>query len=328
VTPPLPAGYSARRPTPDDADAITALVNQCSMHDIGLPVVSVEQVRALWQLPGRDPAQNDWLISDEDEALVGGGMVFTIEPYTSIQGLGVVHPRHEGRGLGTWLLGRIEERSADYVALAPADEAVTLQLQSWSGNDRAAALLEAHGYHVVRMFLLMQIDFDADVPLPEAPEPDGITVRTFVRGQDERRAWQADEESFADHWNHHELPFETWRQLLIESKEDFDPTLWWLAMDGDEVAGIAICDPSAPGQPEYGWVATLGVRRPWRGRGIARSLLATAFAEYRRRSKRGVSLGVDAESPTGANRLYERVGMRPVTNTVVYAKELRAAAGK
>jgi ribosomal protein S18 acetylase RimI-like enzyme len=99
-------------------------------------------------------------------------------------------------------------------------------------------------------------------------------------------------------------------------------------MDGDEVAGIAICDPSAPGQPEYGWVATLGVRRAWRGRGIARSLLATAFAEYRRRGKRGVSLGVDAESPTGANRLYERVGMRPVTNTVVYAKELRAAAGK
>ena len=85
-------------------------------------------------------------------------------------------------------------------------------------------------------------------------------------------AWLAAEESFRDHWNHHEIPLDVWTNLLIDSQESFDPGVWWLAMDGDEVAGVAICDADAPGEPQYGMVATLGVRRHWRGRGIAMAL--------------------------------------------------------
>jgi mycothiol synthase len=324
MTAPLPNGYTARRPSVTDADALTELVNACSVEDTGLPIVSPEQTRSIFAVPAFNPADSGWLVTTPGGALVGMTVLFTLDPFTDLQALCVVHPEHQEHGIGEWLLARTEERAAGYLDLAPPDETVTLRIQSWSGNARADALLLASGFERVRVFQVMQIDFDPATTLPSPTPPDGLSVRTFVRGEDEQRTWQADQESFEDHWNHHETSLEMWIQLLIESREDFDPTLWWLVMDGDDVAGVALCDPSAPGQPEYGWVASLGVRRPWRGRGIARLLLATAFAEFQRRGKQGVSLGVDADSPTGANRLYERAGMHPVMDSVVWAKELRS----
>jgi GNAT superfamily N-acetyltransferase len=73
----------------------------------------------------------------------------------------------------------------------------------------------------------------------------------------------------------------------------------------------------------WGWVGMIGVRPAWRRRGIAEALLRTAFAEFARRGERRVALGVDAESPTGATRLCERLGMRRFWEAVVYEKELR-----
>ena len=67
------------------------------------------------------------------------------------------------------------------------------------------------------------------------------------------------------------------------------------------------------------------MRRAYRRRGIAEALLKTAFAELYRRGERRVGLGVDAESPTGATRVYERAGMRTLWHAIVYEKELRAA---
>jgi ribosomal protein S18 acetylase RimI-like enzyme len=75
-----------------------------------------------------------------------------------------------------------------------------------------------------------------------------------------------------------------------------------------------------------GWVNSLGVRRPWRRKGVAEALLYHAFAELRRRGRTGVSLGVDASSLTGATRLYEKVGMREIRQTIFFEKELRPGA--
>ena len=67
----------------------------------------------------------------------------------------------------------------------------------------------------------------------------------------------------------------------------------------------------------------VGVRRPWRRRGLGLALLRHAFGEYRRRGVRRIELSVDAGSVTGAPRLYGRAGMRQKTVYVVYQKELR-----
>jgi ribosomal protein S18 acetylase RimI-like enzyme len=73
-------------------------------------------------------------------------------------------------------------------------------------------------------------------------------------------------------------------------------------------------------------VEVVGVRRPWRKQGLALALLQHAFAEHYRRGIREIGLSVDAESLTGAPRVYARAGMQVAQNFVIYRKELRAGA--
>jgi ribosomal protein S18 acetylase RimI-like enzyme len=91
--------------------------------------------------------------------------------------------------------------------------------------------------------------------------------------------------------------------------ENFDPSLWFLAMDGDEIAGVSLCRPRSFHDAETGYVDNLSVRRPWRKKGVGLALLRHSFGEFYRRGKRKVGLGVDAENLTGALRLYEKAGM-------------------
>jgi ribosomal protein S18 acetylase RimI-like enzyme len=130
------------------------------------------------------------------------------------------------------------------------------------------------------------------------------------------------EEAFADHWQHMKRPFEEYAKRTFR-RLGHDPGLYWAALEGREIVGAALCDWKREG--DWGWVGVIGVRPAWRRRGIAEALLRTAFAEFLRRGERRVGLGVDAESPTGATRVYERVGMRIFSRAVVYEKELRAA---
>ena len=104
----------------------------------------------------------------------------------------------------------------------------------------------------------------------------------------------------------------------------WDDSLVWLAMGGDDVAGINVCLRYNGAKRDQGYVATLGVLPPWRGRGLARCLLTTAFEEYRRRGMKSVSLHVDADSITGATRLYTGVGMAEAQREIDFEKELRA----
>ena len=102
-------------------------------------------------------------------------------------------------------------------------------------------------------------------------------------------------------------------------KPSFDSSLWFLARDGEEVCGVALC--KVPG--DEGWVDVVGVRRPWRTRGLGLALLRHAFAEYHRRGVRKVDLSVDAKSVAGAPRLYSRAGLSVNSSYVIYLKELR-----
>jgi ribosomal protein S18 acetylase RimI-like enzyme len=100
--------------------------------------------------------------------------------------------------------------------------------------------------------------------------------------------------------------------------------LWLIAWEGDQIAGFS--------QNRYlnkiGWVGTLGVRRPWRKKGMGLALLTHSFAEFYKRGIKTVGLGVDAANPTGATRLYEKAGMSVANSYVVYEKELRAGKGE
>jgi mycothiol synthase len=150
----------------------------------------------------------------------------------------------------------------------------------------------------------MEIALGREPPPPEWPA--GIAVRPLEPGEEER-AYAAADESFEDHWEHVETPFDEWLHHM--AGPGFDPAHWFLALDGDEVAGVCLCRDWTRAGETIGWVASLGVRRPWRRRGLGRALLLHAFHAFRGRGLAHAGLSVDGESLTGAVRLYERAGM-------------------
>jgi GNAT superfamily N-acetyltransferase len=109
----------------------------------------------------------------------------------------------------------------------------------------------------------------------------------------------------------------------MKHEEQFDPELWFLAMDGDEIAGMSLCMRQSREDKDMGWVRTLGVRRPWRRQGLGLALLHHSFGELYRLGQSRVGLGVDASSLTGATRLYEKAGMRPIRQFDSFELELR-----
>jgi ribosomal protein S18 acetylase RimI-like enzyme len=139
--------------------------------------------------------------------------------------------------------------------------------------------------------------------------PAGAVVRPAVEGVDEPLLHRVNQESFADHWGYTPTPYDEWVHWL-RSVGVGDPSLWFLAEVGGEAAGIAICRPWAHGDPDCGYVNLLGVLREHRRAGLGTALLTHSFAELQRRGRSRAELGVDAESTTGAVRLYERAGMR------------------
>jgi ribosomal protein S18 acetylase RimI-like enzyme len=117
------------------------------------------------------------------------------------------------------------------------------------------------------------------------------------------------------------MPYDEWAGWALAPNR-FDRGLWFLALEGDEVIGAAVCVDERPGEPGLGWVESLAVRRGDRGRGLGTALLLHAFHALRSRGRSAAGLSVDAENPTGALRLYESVGMRPVREHSTYEQRL------
>ena len=186
-----------------------------------------------------------------------------------------------------------------------------------SVDETMRGVVEAAGYTAIRASYRMSMALDA----PVAPDwPEGIEVTTYSPA-DEAAVHEAHQESFRDHWEHKDETIEEWRKWMIASPR-FDPSLWFVARDGDEVAGISLCTIHSSGDPEHGFCRVLAVRRPWRRRGLGLALLRHSFVEMRRRGMTKASLGVDAENLTGAVALYERAGMHVERRADCWQKEL------
>lgn len=182
-----------------------------------------------------------------------------------------------------------------------------------------AGYLAARGYTRERSSFEMLIELEDEAPA-EPAWPAGIEVSTY-RDEDEQAVYETDHEAFRDDWFHRREPPEVWRDLHRRAR-GFDPALWFLAWDGDELAAILLAYSERMGDTGLGWIGTLGVRKQWRRRGLGEALLRHAFGALHARGLRRVGLGVDAQNPTGATRLYERVGMRVSARSETWEKEL------
>ena len=322
----LPAGYLIRPARLDDLEAIIEMLNAGAKQLFGVEEFTAGDFKSEWNTPRFDLKRDTQVVITPDGRLVGYYDVFDLnEPHVRISGWGQVHPG-AGKDIFRALLDWAKQRGLQAIPLAPPETRIMLIGHARTIDQLAEEVYREAGYSLERYYLRMVIDLNGQPPEPRWPE--GITLRSFVAGKDDHRLVQALRESFSDHYGHVEKPFEAELeefQQYYRAKEDFDPSLNFLALDGEEVAGVSLCLPTTDDNPEMGWVHQLGVRRPWRRRGVALALLQYSFTEFHRRGRQRVGLGVDAQSLTGATRLYEKAGMRPDPRWQMsgFEKELR-----
>lgn len=234
---------------------------------------------------------------------------------------GGVDPQWQRKRIGAAVLAWQEDRLRIRCAADGLDKAAG-RIYAEEINPARTALLTRAGYAVVRYFSEMLR------PLAEVPEvtlPEGISIVPFTPELAEA-VRLAHNEAFADHWGSAPRSKERWGFLLRHESLRQD----WSAVALDdatgEVAGYQMSmydtERFAREGRQEGYTEILGVRRAWRGRGIAQAILADAMARYKAAGMDHACLDVDTENPSGALGLYEHMGYRALRRTVAWDKAL------
>ncbi len=304
----LPNGFTLRAPTLNDAQAVTDLICLSDIAEFGEPDFSVDDLKIEWKREGFVLERDAIIVFSPDGTLVGYGNVWNTRGRIRLDPTTVVRPDYQERGIEEFFMAWGEEYAAKTTGV--------VQWVSNADNPKRVARLESHGYHPIRHDWVMEINLTESPPHPIVPAD--IVLRPFERGRDERAVWACIQEAFRDMWGHTEdFAFEGWCAWLMDHP-DWRPEFSYLAQVGDEIVGATMTFLFFNG----GWIRQLGVRRPWRKRGIGLALLYKIFGEFYARGVTRIGLAVDAESLTGATRLYERAGMRVKNHFSRYEKKI------
>jgi len=297
----LPPGYSVRQAVSDDAeptaDLLFAGAETAGMHSL----VTAAELQTEWDSSHR------WVVVGPDASVVGHAALL------GMNAEGCVHPRQRGRGIGTYLVWLLE--GLYHESLRSSESAHGI-LRHWVLGDDSAAdqLLAGAGYAQSRRDLQMIIDLHEAPPHPEWPR--NIGGRPFAPDKDERAVYQV----YVEAWGMDLLFEEDFLDRFVR-RPSYDPTLWFLAVDGSDVVGAIWAEQ----MPSMGWIRQLCVLPSHRGMGIGMSLLRQAFGTFHGRRVLRVRLGVDADNKTGAVSLYGRVGMHVACEYRCYDKNLESA---
>lgn len=317
--------YQSRAVVMDDLQAVVDLINANEQAKYGTNEITCEELRSQWEAPIFHLAEDALAWFSEDQQLVAYAEFWDQRAHhVRLHAYAVVHPQHCGQGLGSQAEAWLRARALKNVSLAPDGARVVLHQFLNTIEHEACQLLSNQGWQAIRSNYRMMIDLPEVFDEPQIPE--GIVIRSVENEDDLRAGMFAAYDSFLDHWGAVEEPFEEYYQrwkYMIEHDPHHDPSLWFLALEGDTVVASCRCSGHMEEDPQLGWVGTLGVRRAWRKRGVGNALLQRSFYEFARRGYQRVGLGVDASSLTGATRLYENAGMRVVREYNLFEYELR-----
>jgi len=318
-------GFEMRAGSPRDLRYVVPMLNRTAVAMFGTPEFRLARYHARWRAPDLDLLEDTRVIFNGEGRPVALGELWRLSnPPVHPTFMGRVDPEWEGQGLGSALLEWAQLRALESTAGVAPGQRITLRCSAPQHYAPANELLENAGMQPVRSSWEMAIDLDRP---PQASRfPEGIRVRAFDFPGEMEAVYRAEQEIFQDHWGFLPAPdergFARWRHHAFEERP-FDPALWFVALDGERIVGLALCRPYAERNPRQGWIMTLGVVRDWRRRGLGRALLQHAFGEFHRRGLRSVGLGVDADNLTGATQLYQAAGMRIERRFRTYEMELR-----
>jgi mycothiol synthase len=300
-----------------DLDAVANLSHEIAeMEGDGSFVLTAEELANEWSSEGFRVERDVFIVETRDGRVVGSEEFYNENNHFKLKADGCVHPDFRGLGIGTSLLEKIVELAQVEVELAEPDVRVFIHTIINNKDEAGHALLQAEGYSPVRHHWRMEIKLQQTPP--DVIFPDGIEVRPFIKEEHAIAVWQADNEAFRDHWGSYDRTYADWYHGKF-GNPNFDPALWIIAWDGDQVAGFS----QNRIRKGIGWIGTLGVRRPWRKKGLGLALLQHSFGEFYKRGMKTIGLGVEAQNLTGATRLYQKAGMYAASEFVTYEKELR-----
>jgi mycothiol synthase len=275
-------------------------------------------------------AARDAVVAEVNGVMVGHARCDWIDAADGVReyrSRGAVDPDWRRRGIGGALLAECERRQRKLAASQDTDRPRVLGTFAKELNVGGTVLAERSGYEPARGFFDMERPgLDRDLP-PIKPLPDGIEVRPVTDDQ-LRTIWKADVEAFRDHWGGGDESDEALQRFL--DSPDNDPSLWVVAWEGDEVVSASINVIYAHENEETGrrrgWLESVFTRRPWRRRGIGGALIDRSFHVLAERGMDTAALGVDADNPSGALRLYEAHGFAVTERGTAWRKPMEAPA--
>ena len=324
----LPAGVSLR-PFAGEADlpAFVEIFRAGNIDDHIDERTSLEGMRNWVSHPSRSfDSARDLVVAEADGRPIAYGFTTWADTSDGVREYvtrGHVHPDWRRQRVGTAILrhneGHLGELAAEHAVETP-------RVYSGYAEERrpgAIALLESNGYRPVRWFFdMLRPNLDAiDVPAM----PDGLELRPVAGREQLRRLFDADTEAFRDHWGRlRDVSDEHFEQWLADP--DYDPGLMVVAWEGDEIAGAVVNVILATENEELGHqrglLDSVFTRRPWRGRGLASALVGRSLAVLRDHGMTSATLGVDADNPNGALRLYEKAGFAVDVRSTGYRKPM------
>ena len=271
----LPEGFTTRPATLDDVEALVELFNLVSNQELGHDDFSVQELITDYGTAGFDIKKDTRVVLNPEGKIVAYQDVFATDPIPVHPTVwGRIHPEYTGLGLGTYLIRWGIEHAKDVLRKVPPEARVAVHSHCLQQAAASIALFEAHNYTPIRHFFKMKIEMQSAPPAPKWPE--GITLENCAIPDGLEDFFQAVDDSFKDHYGHIDEPFE---EAFKEFKhrrlndEGFDPSLWFQAMDGDQIAGFWLGRKMGWESENIGFIYLLGVRRPWRKRGLGLALL-------------------------------------------------------
>ncbi|MGB7061364.1 MAG: GNAT family N-acetyltransferase [Candidatus Zixiibacteriota bacterium] len=307
-----------------DYPAMAAVVNESRKADQIDHTDSVEDIAATYKhLVNCDPYK-DMVFAEMNGGVIGFGRVWWIvksDGTRTYVHFALLLPEWRGKGIRRAMLRHDERRIREIALHHPKDK--PRFFETWAADSETDwdSLVRTEGYVPVRyLFEMVRPNLEN---IPDLPLPEGVEVRP-AKPEHYRKIWDAAGEAFQDHWGASEWRDEWFQQW--QEKSYFNPELFQIAWDGDEVVGTVLNYISEEENSEFnrkrGYTEEISVRRPWRRKGLARALIARSFKVLKEHGMTEAALAVDAENITGALKLYEDMGFRTVKRHTTYRKPL------
>lgn len=234
---------------------------------------------------------------------------------------GFLLPEWRCKGIGGAML-RYNQNRLRQIA-AEHEDGVPRYFESFAWDTEVAnqTLLRSEGFKAVRYGFEMVRPLSD--PIEEKPLPEDLDVRP-VLPEHYRAIWDANQEAFQDHWGYSPAQEEDYQRWLNESI--FQPDIWQVAWDGDQVVGMVLNFLMEAENAKYnrkrGYTEDICVRRPWRKQGVASALITRSLKMFKEMDMTEAALGVDTQNISGALRLYESLGFQPVKRHTTYRKPM------